>query len=91
MKQNGKLPHELSRDDIMGASHYEGDTLANTVSAVFAAYKVDQFIWAHKRIETELVPVPCILTYDPIRRTYEDMAALKYKVELNESEHISKR
>ena len=24
--------------------------------------------------------------YDPIRRTYEDMAALKYKVELNESE-----
>ena len=24
--------------------------------------------------------------YDPIGRTYEDMAALKYKVELNESE-----
>ena len=24
--------------------------------------------------------------YDPMRRTYEDMAALKYKVELNESE-----
>ena len=24
--------------------------------------------------------------YDPIRRTYEDMPALKYKVELNESE-----
>ena len=24
--------------------------------------------------------------YDPIERTYEDMAALKYKVELNESE-----
>ena len=23
--------------------------------------------------------------YDPIERTYEDMAALKYKVELNES------
>ena len=30
--------------------------------------------------------------YDPIRRTYEDMPALKYKVELNESDgHISKR
>ena len=24
--------------------------------------------------------------YDPMGRTYEDMAALKYKVELNESE-----
>ena len=24
--------------------------------------------------------------YDPIERTYEDMAALKYKVELNEVE-----
>ena len=42
-----------------------------------------------------LVPVPCVfdeykkwvsLVYDPIRRTYEDMPALKYKVELNESE-----
>ena len=26
------------------------------------------------------------LMYDPMRRTYEDMPALKYKVELNESE-----
>ena len=42
-----------------------------------------------------LVPVPYVfdkykkwvsLVYDPIRRTYEDMPALKYKVELNESE-----
>ena len=52
MKLAGKLPHELNRDDIMSAAQYEGDTIANTISAVFAAYKVDQFIWAHKRTET---------------------------------------
>ena len=55
MKLTGKLPHELTHDDIMGASHYEGDTLSNTISAVFAAYKADQFIWAHKQIEMKLV------------------------------------
>ena len=55
MKLTGKLPHELTRDDIMRASHYEGPTLSNSVSEVFAAYKVDQFIWAHKRIETESI------------------------------------
>ena len=53
MKLAGKLPHELTHDDIMGAWHYEGDTLANSISAAFATYKVDQFIWAHKRLETE--------------------------------------
>ena len=52
MKLAGKLPHELNRDDIMGAAQYEGETLGNAISAVFAAYKVDQFIWAHRQIET---------------------------------------
>ena len=56
MKLMEKLPHELTRDDIMRVSHYEGNTLANSVSAVFAAYKVDQYTWAHERIETECVP-----------------------------------
>ena len=55
MKLTGKLPHELTRDDIVRAGHYEGDTIANSLSAVFAAYKVEQFVWAHKRIETERV------------------------------------
>ena len=55
MKLTGRLVHELTHDDIMGASHYEGDTLANSVSAVFAAYKAGQYIWAHKRVEKELV------------------------------------
>ena len=55
MKLNAKLPHELTRDDIMGAAHYEGDILLNTVSEVFTAFKVEEFIWAHTQIETELV------------------------------------
>lgn len=53
MKLSDKLPHELTRDDIMRAWLYEGDTLANNISGVFAAYKVDQFLSAHRRIESE--------------------------------------
>ncbi len=55
MKIAGKFPHELTRDDIMRAGQYEGNTIANSLSEVFTAYKVEQFIWAHKRIETEYV------------------------------------
>ena len=55
MKLTGKLPHELTHGDIVRASHCEGDTMSNSISAVFAAYKVTQFIWAHKRIEKEHV------------------------------------
>ena len=39
MKLTAKLPHELTRDDIMRAWYYEGDTLANSLSAVFVAYR----------------------------------------------------
>ena len=53
MKMTGKLPHELTRDDILRAGHYEGETIANSISEVFTAYKVDQYTWAHARIETE--------------------------------------
>ena len=53
MKLMGKLPHELTRGDITGASYYEGETLSNSLSQVFATYKVDQFVSAHKRIETD--------------------------------------
>ena len=56
MKLNDKLPHELNHDDIMRASHYEGNLLSNAVSAVFAAYKTDQFFWAHKQVENVHVP-----------------------------------
>ena len=53
MKLTGKLPHELDRDDIIRASHYEGNTISNSLSEAFAAYKVEQFIWAHTQIERE--------------------------------------
>ena len=62
MTLTGKLPHELTHDDIMRASHYEGKTLSNSINAVFVAYKVDQFIWAHKRIENERVDFAELIT-----------------------------
>ena len=62
MKLTGKVPHELTRGDIMRASHCEGDTMSNSISEVFAAYKVDQFIWAHKRIEKEHVRFDELIT-----------------------------
>ena len=57
LKRTGKLPHELNRDDIMRASHYEGDMIANSISEVFAAYKVDQYEWTHARYESHPGPV----------------------------------
>ena len=62
MKLTGRLPHELTHDDIIGASRYEGNTLSNSISEVFVAYKVDQYIWAHKRIETESVGFPELIS-----------------------------
>ena len=64
MKLAEKLPHELTYDDIMRASHFGGETLANSVSEVFTTYKVDQFVWTHKRIETEHIP------FDELRTKY---------------------
>jgi hypothetical protein len=52
----------LTYEDILHAAHYEGDTLANSVSEVFAAYKVEQFIWAHEQIETDHVPFDELIT-----------------------------
>ena len=48
MKLTDKAPHEISRADIMQASNYEGGTISNVISEVFAAYKVDAFLWAHR-------------------------------------------
>ena len=62
MKLTGKLAHELTRDDILNAAHYEGDTLTNTISEIFVAYKIDQFIWAHKQIENKYVEFAELIT-----------------------------
>ena len=68
MKLADKLPHELTYDDIMRASHYDGDTLSNSISAVFATYKVEQFIWAHTKIESELANIDDLI--NEYRATY---------------------
>ena len=47
MKLTGKLPHELLRDDILRAAHYEGVTIANSLSQAFTRYKVEQYSWAY--------------------------------------------
>ena len=51
MKLSKKLPHEIDRNDILKAAHYEGDTVANTLSHVFTRYKVEQYSWAHTEME----------------------------------------
>ena len=57
MKLAGKLPHELTRTDIMRAVLCEGDTLSNSISEAFAAYKIDQSTWAYERFDNETEPV----------------------------------
>ena len=57
MKRSGKLPHELTEHDIIRASYYEGEIIGNTISEAFAAYKSDQYVWAHARVEYDPAPV----------------------------------
>ena len=51
MKLSRKLPHELCREDVLRASHYEGDIIANQLSQIFARYKAEQYAWAHTESE----------------------------------------
>ena len=51
MKLSDKLPHELCREDILHASYYEGNTIRNQLSQIFARYKVEQHVWAHTESE----------------------------------------
>ena len=55
MKLNGKLPHEICRDDILSAVNFEGDFIENTLNEVFTRYKVEQFLWAHTEGEESLL------------------------------------
>ncbi len=47
MRLSHKLPHEVTREDILRASHFEGKTIGNQLSEIFGRYKVEQFVWAH--------------------------------------------
>ena len=51
LKLTGKFPHEICREDILRAANYEGEPIANSLSHIFARYKVEQFSWAHKEGE----------------------------------------
>ena len=62
MKQSGKLPHELDRQDILRAAHAEGDLISNSISEVFTAYKIDQFVWAHTQVETACISYAELIT-----------------------------
>ena len=52
MKQSGKLPHELTREDITRSAHYAGNIIENKISRIFREYKLDQYEWAHTQFET---------------------------------------
>ena len=67
MKLARKLPHDLTREDILRAWHYEGDILDGKLSQIFVAHLVDQFLWAHRRIESS----PEGTAYDRLMSEYE--------------------
>ena len=62
MKQTEKLPHELTRQDILRASHVEGDMISNSISEVFTGYKLDQYHWTHTKIETMCINFTELIT-----------------------------
>ena len=68
MKLSRKLPHELTLDDIMSAAHFEGSTIENSISKVFATYKVNQYDWAHAQFEASITPV----TFNDLIDQYEN-------------------
>ena len=52
MRLSRKLPHQITRDDILRAGNFEGDIIENTLSKLFTRYKVEQFSWAHTEGES---------------------------------------
>lgn len=52
LKLSGKLPHEIGHAEITKAANYDGGTITNTLSSVFARYKVEQYSWAHRESES---------------------------------------
>ena len=51
MKINGKLPHELTQEDILRAANYEGELVENKINQLFVRYKFEQYVWAHTQSE----------------------------------------
>ena len=56
MRLTEKLPHELTREDIISAGHFEGDLIANPLNTIFAEYVLDRYTWAHQTVEKNHIP-----------------------------------
>ena len=67
MKKISKFPHELTREDISGALHYDEHLLSNRLSEIFSAYKLAQYAWAHRQIEVSGAP-----TYAELIQQYQE-------------------
>ena len=62
MRLSHKLPHEVTREDILRASHFEGKTIGNQLSQIFARYKVEQYVWAHTEGEKGEKTINCLMS-----------------------------
>ena len=62
MRLSHKLPHEVTREDILRASHFEGNTIGNQLSQIFARYKLEQYVWAHTESEKGEKTVNCLIS-----------------------------
>ncbi len=56
MRLTEKLPHELTREDIISVGHYEGDLVANPLNTIFHEYVLDRYTWAHETVEKNHIP-----------------------------------
>lgn len=56
-KLSRKLFHELTEDDLLRASRFEGDLLRNAISEVFTTYKLEQVASIYRQFETSGEPM----------------------------------
>ena len=53
MRLTEKLPHKLTREDIISAGHYEGELIANPLNTIFTEYILERYTWAHEILEKD--------------------------------------
>ena len=70
MSLNGKLPHELNRQDITRAAFIEGHLISNPFNEVFTTYKLDEFHWIHTKFENSENSTPFNELREKYRRLY---------------------
>ena len=75
MRKANKFPHELTREDIAQALHYDEDLVSNRLSEVFSAYKFTQYAWAHRQIEMGGAP-----TYAELIQQYQEDSPPPWRV-----------